>query len=259
MVEKGCHYCGIIQEKGFNGIDRLDSSEGYIISNCVSCCEMCNYMKGCLGPTIFINRVEHIMSHLGLFQGKLHSEDFKDMNNIDYNRYKTRAKDKQLEFDISKTDFNNITKKSCYLCGKCSTETHKNGMDRFDNEKGYTLNNVKSCCGNCNYIKRNNDYEEMIEKCKLICEKNRQPIKSKIIFKSTLIAETIENVVVDTKKNESNTSIVKGNKQTKEEKAEKARIRKQNQRDRQKQIYGDEEYKRMKAKEIAQYRANKKE
>ena len=95
--------------------------------------------------------------------------------------------------------------------------------------------------------------------CKLICEKNRQPIKSKIIFKSKLITEIIENDIVDTKKIESNTSIVKGNKQTKEEIAEKARIRKQNQRERQKQIYGDEEYKRMKAKEIAEYRANKKE
>jgi hypothetical protein len=63
----------------------------------------------------------------------------------------------------------------------------------------------------------------------------------------------IENV-----KAESNTSIVKGTKQTKEEKAEKARIRKQNQRERQKQMYGDEEYKKMKAKEIAEYRANKK-
>jgi uncharacterized membrane protein YcgQ (UPF0703/DUF1980 family) len=99
----------------------------------------------------------------------------------------------------------------------------------------------------------------MIEKCKLICEKNRQPIKSKIIFKSKLITEIIETVIVDTKQIESNTSIVKGNKQTKEEKAEKARIRKQNQRERQKAHYGDEEYKKMKAKEIAEYRANKKE
>ena len=261
MVVNECYYCGIIQDKGFNGIDRLDSSEGYNMSNCVSCCQMCNYMKGSLGPTIFMNRVEHIMTHLGLFQGKLHPEDFKDMNNIEYNKYKTRAKDKEIEFDISKTDFNNITNNSCYLCGKQPTETHKNGMDRFDNEKGYTLNNIKSCCGNCNYIKRNNHYDEMIDKCKKICEKNRK-IKSKIIFKSKPVVEkTIENVIVEIKikKFESNTSIVKGNKQTKEEKAEKARIRKQKQRERQKQIYGDEEYKRMKAKEIADYRASKKE
>ena len=54
-------------------------------------------------------------------------------------------------------------------------------------------------------------------------------------------------------------SIVKSNKQTKEEITEKARIRKQNQRERQKQIYGDEEYKKIKAKEIAEFRAKKKE
>lgn len=61
------------------------------------------------------------------------------------------------------------------------------------------------------------------------------------------------------KTNSRKKSIVKGNKQTKEEKTEKARIRKQNQRERQKQIYGDEEYKKMKAKEIVEYRAKKKE
>ena len=82
-----------------------------------------------------------------------------------------------------------------------------------------------------------------------------------ITFTSIESIKSIENVVVkiENVKAESNTSIVKGTKQTKEEKAEKARIRKQNQRERQKQMYGDEEYKKMKAKEIAEYRANKKD
>jgi hypothetical protein len=258
IVENECYYCGIVQEKGFNGIDRLNSSEGYINSNCVSCCEMCNFMKGCLGPTIFINRIEHILTHLGLFQGKFHPEDFKDISKVEYSHYKCRANKKEFEFKLSKTEFNEKIKDPCYLCGKHTTETHKNGIDRFDNEKGYTLNNIKSCCGNCNYIKRNNQYDEMIDKCMKICVKKRKI--SNLTFTSIESIKSIENVVVkiENVKAESNTSIVKGTKQTKEEKAEKARIRKQNQRERQKQMYGDEEYKKMKAKEIADYRANKK-
>ena len=273
MVEKGCHYCGIIQEKGFNGIDRLDSSEGYIISNCVSCCEMCNYMKGCLGPTIFINRVEHIMSNLGLFQGKLYPDDFKNTTHVEYGTYKFSANKRKHEFSISKSFFNEKIKESCYLCGKKSTDAHKNGLDRFDSNIGYIESNIKSCCSNCNYIKRNNDYDEMIDKCMKICVKNRKIIKPKIIFKSKILLtndvkdsnieknEVIkENIVInDVKIIQEKRSIVEGNKQTKEEKAEKARIRKQNQRERQKQIYGDEEYKKMKAKEIAEFRAKKKE
>lgn len=266
MVETGCHYCGIIQEKGFNGVDRLDSNEGYIISNCVSCCEMCNFMKGCLGPTIFINRVEHIMTHLGLFQGTLHSDDFKDTMHVEYGTYKFSANKRHHEFSISKSFFNEKIKESCYLCGKKSTNAHKNGLDRFDSNKGYIETNIKACCSNCNYIKRNNDYDEMIDKCMKICVKNRKIIKPKLIFKTNDTNEARKNIIIAkvdieevTENNESIRTIIKGNKQTKEEKTEKARIRKQNQRERQKQIYGDEEYKKMKAKEIAEFRAKKRE
>ena len=273
MVETPCYYCEIIQEKGFNGVDRLNSSEGYIMTNCVSCCEMCNFMKGCLGPTIFINRVEHIMTHLGLFKGNLHPEDFKNTTHVVYEAYKFSANKREIEFSISKSFFNEKIKESCYLCGKKSTDIHKNGLDRFDSNKGYIESNIKTCCSNCNYIKRNNDYDEMINKCMKICFKNIKIIKPKIIFKSKILLindmkdtkieknEVIEEntIVNDVKIIQTKSSIVKGNKQTKEEKSEKARIRKQNQRERQKQIYGDEEYKKMKAKEIAEFRAKKKE
>ena len=38
-----CHYCG--DPIPTIGIDRIDSDVGYSLENCVSCCEMCNYMK----------------------------------------------------------------------------------------------------------------------------------------------------------------------------------------------------------------------
>jgi hypothetical protein len=51
--------------------------------------------------------------------------------------------------------------------------------------------------------------------------------------------------------------IVKGNKMTAEEKKEKERIRKQAQRDALRKKYGDEEYKKIHAKKIAEQRKNK--
>jgi hypothetical protein len=39
--QKPCYYCGELSK----GIDRLDSTKGYEVENCVSCCEQCNYMK----------------------------------------------------------------------------------------------------------------------------------------------------------------------------------------------------------------------
>ena len=41
IISMPCYYCG---GEGY-GIDRLNSSVGYLRDNIVSCCSMCNYMK----------------------------------------------------------------------------------------------------------------------------------------------------------------------------------------------------------------------
>jgi len=43
ITSHNCFFCGMPHEK--MGIDRLDSSKGYIAENCVPCCKYCNYMK----------------------------------------------------------------------------------------------------------------------------------------------------------------------------------------------------------------------
>ena len=51
-----CHYCGDAPSQvaykdwyhesfTYNGIDRVESSKGYVYDNCVSCCGRCNYAK----------------------------------------------------------------------------------------------------------------------------------------------------------------------------------------------------------------------
>jgi hypothetical protein len=42
ILNNNCYYCG---DKIVVGIDRLDNSLGYLETNIVACCEMCNYMK----------------------------------------------------------------------------------------------------------------------------------------------------------------------------------------------------------------------
>lgn len=56
-----CNYCGLLSPgKEYVGIDRVDSSQGYIMSNCVPCCSICNRMKLDLGLDAFIDRVKRI-------------------------------------------------------------------------------------------------------------------------------------------------------------------------------------------------------
>jgi len=41
-----CKYCnGFSTGVNYVGIDRIDSNKGYIIDNCVPCCDKCNFMK----------------------------------------------------------------------------------------------------------------------------------------------------------------------------------------------------------------------
>ena len=211
-VKHPCYYCGIIQDKGFNGIDRLDSAQDYIIENCVSCCEMCNMMKGSLGPTIFVHRVEHILTHLKLFEGNLYPDEFANVITVSYHDYKKRAKRKELPFEISEEAFTIKCNMSCYLCAKKTDDTHKNGIDRVDNKKGYTEENTKSCCWNCNFMKKNYDYELFINKLKLIYENQK-------------VCPIHEN------NNKELHNIVPGNKLTKQEQKERYETNKKKQKE----------------------------
>ena len=58
LVTKDCDYCGHSQE--YNGIDRIDSSKGYTIDNCVPCCSWCNTMKLDYSKTEFLEHIKKI-------------------------------------------------------------------------------------------------------------------------------------------------------------------------------------------------------
>lgn len=375
-IKEPCHYCGETDEhKGFNGIDRMNQQIGYIVDNCVSCCQMCNYMKGSLNRMTFLRRAEHILVYNKLVEGNLHPDCFADHLHVNYKPYLNRAKEKGWEFAVTKSEFYQITSRDCYICGKKSDKTHTNGMDRFDNTLPYVLENIKPCCGECNYMKNNYVYSDVIEKFRKIYTKNMDKItqfhnlnqqriqsapadlyssvsmtdkemnpspegriqilsglnaqsasSSSIItthdmsvlneqrykennytekeeekkeeydpsneedrqknyreqnrlsnrsrqqlFREKQIEihginhireknrEKVEASRINNIANEANNNIVGSNKKTVDEKKEQARLRKQKQRELQKEKYGDEEYKRMNAEEVANNRAKKKE
>lgn len=71
IITQPCYYCGNYDKITFNkeqytGIDRIDSSEGYTIDNCVPCCEMCNRMKMAYSQTVFLQHIKQIYKNLRL-------------------------------------------------------------------------------------------------------------------------------------------------------------------------------------------------
>jgi hypothetical protein len=65
LVCSPCHYC-LKFIKNINGIDRINSDIGYILSNCLPCCSICNYMKMDTPYKDFIEQVFQIANAFSL-------------------------------------------------------------------------------------------------------------------------------------------------------------------------------------------------
>lgn len=90
-----------------------------------------------------------------------------------YLGYKRGAIVRGLEFSLSFEDFLALTKQNCIYCGSQPKTIRKtpslngnhiyNGLDRVDNNLGYTMANVVPCCKRCNLGKSNISKEEFLE------------------------------------------------------------------------------------------------
>lgn len=90
-----------------------------------------------------------------------------------YYNYISHARIKKVSFNISFEQFLELTQKKCHYCDEKPSNIFKdrcpngyftyNGLDRIDNIKGYTLDNVVPCCHTCNMAKRSMPYNEFIE------------------------------------------------------------------------------------------------
>ncbi len=172
MMLDNCFYCNLKSDETVNGIDRMDNSIGYTITNCVSCCKRCNFMKTALDSNTFIKRCSHI-SFIHYNDGELNKNIFIDHKGSLYTSYKYRATKKELAFELTKEDFNTIISNNCFYCHKENNKKHSNGIDRADNTVGYTLINSISCCGECNYMKGALGKEEFIEHCNVIYKNSK--------------------------------------------------------------------------------------
>ena len=85
-------------------------------------------------------------------------------------KYKKSASERKLDFDLSKEQFEKLIKENCFYCGLEPRENSKNkwyngsivanGIDRVDNQKGYSVENCVPCCRQCNFAKRDLSIED---------------------------------------------------------------------------------------------------
>lgn len=106
-----------------------------------------------------------------------------------YYKYRKQAERRKIPFELDKATFAKITKENCFYCGTKPKQKFQqkqyygaytyNGIDRIDNNKGYTINNSIPSCKQCNYAKRDlsqGEFEKWIRKIYL--NLNQVPIRA---------------------------------------------------------------------------------
>ena len=99
-----------------------------------------------------------------------------------YDAYKDSARQRNIDFKLSRDDVENIILLPCNYCGsepsnkrlvqtKNGDEYFKyNGIDRADSKIGYVMGNVYPCCAKCNYAKKNLTVEDFLTWVKRVYE-----------------------------------------------------------------------------------------
>lgn len=84
-------------------------------------------------------------------------------NNLEH-QYKKSAQKRNLKYQLTEQDFDELVTSSCVYCGdvltnvkkgqgKTSGDFYYTGIDRIDNNIGYIKTNCVSCCWKCNNMK----------------------------------------------------------------------------------------------------------
>jgi hypothetical protein len=104
-----------------------------------------------------------------------------------YGAYKKGASDRGFSFELTKDEFKSFLDKDCYYCDSKPSNVYQiknsktgevragvpityNGIDRVDNNLGYTMDNSITCCETCNRMKRSHEYNFFLDHVKKICE-----------------------------------------------------------------------------------------
>jgi hypothetical protein len=94
--------------------------------------------------------------------------------------YRRHAAARNIPFYLTNENIKYISKQNCFYCDAEPSNVVRaeyntgdyiyNGIDRVDNTKGYTLDNVVACCAICNSMKSKLPLQKFIEQCRKIAD-----------------------------------------------------------------------------------------
>jgi hypothetical protein len=110
------------------------------------------YSCQCQCGNILKKRASHIKENMDNYCRMCHFKTGHKIINRKYVQYRRNAKERLYIFELSKIEFVTLIKGNCHYCGDKADKGY-NGIDRVDNNIGYTTSNAVSCCELCNRFK----------------------------------------------------------------------------------------------------------
>ena len=163
-MTKKCSRCKV--EKDISEFGKLKRNKDGLACAC----------KVCMQPIYRANSKKHYKQyiqnggHSYTKYRKKHYEKYKHSLKKRYYLYKQNAIRRSFKFDLTEEQFNIITKQPCFYCGLYNANQNFCGIDRKDNTLGYSIDNCKSCCTLCNFMKHTLSLSDFINHIKRISD-----------------------------------------------------------------------------------------
>lgn len=163
----------------YNGLDRINNNLDHNIINVVPCCKFCNYFKLNLPLNMFINNINNLkynpilktankLKNINITNiRELFPQKTKKGNyycDIKLRNISGNAKVRNLVFKLTRLNCIELMCAPCVYCDKKFNPYigYYNGIDRVDNNIGYTLKNSVSCCKFCNSAKSTQSFDNFL-------------------------------------------------------------------------------------------------
>jgi hypothetical protein len=119
-----------------------------------------------------VNRKKFVARNTGRPSNNIKPSGFANSKRV-WKGYRDGAKKRGLSFEIDHKRFVELTSMNCRYCSVEPLQYYKkhrdngtyyfNGLDRVDNEIGYTESNVVPCCSKCNRAKFQSSQDDFIK------------------------------------------------------------------------------------------------
>lgn len=156
----------------YNGVDRVNNDLPHNTDNCVPCCKECNMSKRNMTLEDFYNMITNIAKNKNKIipnYEKLFNENKINLDYFERIKGKLYASYEDIKLDFKLFSF--ILTLNCFYCDRSPSNKTKckngdivscNGLDRIDQNKTHTLDNIVSCCKYCNWSKTKRSKDEYI-------------------------------------------------------------------------------------------------